>query len=159
MGNARVIFIDEGQKVSGIGETLKLLVDHFGKDKQVVVTGSSSINLLNQTQEPLTGRKWVYQLYPLSLEEIYPNGDFLSALKGLEERLIYGSYPEIVNTTDLSDKAERLIELTSSYLYKDIFEFQQIKNPDVLVRLLKALALQTGNEVAYNEPASLLGVD
>ena len=159
VGNARVIFIDEGQKVPGIGETLKLLVDHFGGEKQLVVTGSSSINLLNQTQEPLTGRKWVYQLYPLSLAEIYPNGDFLSALKGLEERLIYGSYPEIVNTTGFGDKAERLTELTSSYLYKDILEFQQVKNPDVLTRLLKALALQVGNEVAYNELASLVGID
>lgn len=159
VGNARVIFIDEGQKVPGIGETLKLLVDHFGKEKQVVVTGSSSMNLLNQTQEPLTGRKWVYQLYPLSLAEIYPNGDLLSAIKGLEERLIYGSYPEIVNTLELEDKAERLSELASSYLYKDIFEFQQIKNPDVLIRLLKALALQIGNEVAYSELASLVGID
>ena len=159
VGNFKVIFIDEGQKVPGIGETLKLLVDHFGKEKQLIITGSSSINLLNQTQEPLTGRKWVYQLYPLSLGEIYPNGDLLPALKALEERLVYGSYPEIVNTTGLDDKAERLTELSSSYLYKDIFEFQQVKNPDVLVRLLKALALQIGSEVAYNELASLVGID
>lgn len=159
VGKARVVFIDEGQKVQGIGETLKLLVDHFGLEKQVIVTGSSSINLLNQTQEPLTGRKWVYHLYPLSLEEIYPAGDLLSAVKGLEERLIYGSYPEIASTADSSDKAERLGELTSSYLYKDIFEFQQIKNPDVLFRLLKALALQIGREVAYNELGTLVGID
>ncbi len=159
VGKAQVVFIDEGQKVQGIGETLKLLVDHYGQQKQVIVTGSSSMNLLNQTQEPLTGRKWVYHLYPLSLEEIYPNGDLLSAIKGLEERLIYGSYPEIVTTLGNGDKAERLAELTSSYLYKDIFEFQQIKNPDVLFRLLKALALQIGNEVAYNELAALLGID
>lgn len=159
VGKAQVVFIDEGQKVQGIGETLKLLVDHFGQQKQVIVTGSSSMNLLNQTQEPLTGRKWVYQLYPLSMEEIHPDGDLLSAIKGLEERLVFGSYPEIASTLDRGDKAERLGELTSSYLYKDIFEFQNIKNPDVLFRLLKALALQIGNEVAYNELAALLGID
>lgn len=159
VGKSSIVFIDEGQKVQGIGETLKLLVDHYGQEKQVVVTGSSSMNLLSQTQEPLTGRKWVYHLYPLSLEEIYPNGNLLSAMKGLEERLIFGSYPEVAAAQDFGDKAEHLGELASSYLYKDILEFQQVKNPDVLIRLLKALALQVGSEVAYNELSKLLGID
>ena len=159
IGRAKLIFIDEAQKVENIGETLKLLVDFYKKEKQIIVTGSSSLNLLDNTQEPLTGRKYVYQLFPLSLEEIYPDANYLKIIKGLESLMIFGSYPEVVSQTSFEEKKELLRELSSSYIYKDILGFQDIKGPDVLVRLLKALALQIGSQVSYNELASIVGID
>ncbi len=159
IGNKDVIFIDEGQKVSSIGQTVKLLVDHFQDRKQILITGSSRINLLDMTEEPLTGRKAVYNLFPLSLEEIYPGGDLLGAQKGLEQQLIFGSYPEVVTKPSFDDKIELLKELHSSYLYRDILSFQEIRNSDVVSKLVKALALQIGSEVSYNELAGLIGVN
>lgn len=150
VGEAEIIFIDEGQKVQNIGQTVKLLVDHYRDKKQIVVTG---------TQESLTGRKYVYHLFPLSLEEIYPNKELLTVIKELEAFLIYGNYPEVVNKKGFEEKKEILKELTSSYLYKDIFEFQQVKNSNVLTNLLKALAFQIGSEVSYAELARLIGID
>lgn len=159
VGEAKVVLIDEGQKVSTIGQTLKLLADHYKKEKQIVVTGSSSFNLLSSTEEPLTGRKKVFRLFPLSLEEIFPNKDLLTIQKQMESLLIYGSYPEVISESSFDEKIETLKELTSSYLYKDILEFQNIKNPEILTKLLKALALQIGHEVSYTELASVVGID
>ncbi len=159
VNDAKIVFIDEGQKVNSIGQTLKLLVDHYGKDVQILVTGSSSFNLLDQTEEPLTGRKYVYTLYPFSFSELYSN-DLLLANKKLEEHLIYGSYPDVVvNQDTFDDKREVLGELASSQLYKDILEFQEIKNSNVLRTLLEALALQLGSEVSYTELASTIGIN
>ena len=158
VGNSKVILIDEAQKVASIGETLKLLVDYFKKEKQIIVTGSSSINLLENTQEHLTGRKTVFTLFPLSMQEVYPKKK-LEFIKELEQNLIFGSYPETINNEAFDEKIEILKELSSSYLYKDLFEFQQVRNSDVIFSLLKALALQVGNEVSYNELANLLGID
>lgn len=159
IGNKKIIFIDEGQKVPTIGQTVKLLVDHYGKEKQILVTGSSSINLLDSVQETLTGRKFVYTLYPLSLEEIYSRDQILDLFKNLPTYLLFGNYPEIVGLSTFAEKIELLMELQGSSLFKDIFEFQQIKNPTVLRDLLKALALQIGSEVSYNELSNLLGID
>lgn len=155
----KIIFIDEGQKVETIGQTLKLLVDHYKTKKQIIVTGSSSLNLLDKTQEPLTGRKFVYRLYPLSLEEVHGKNDLLNLYKKLEEYLVFGLYPEVVKQDSFNEKIEILKELTSSYLYKDILEFQNIKSPDILMKLLKALALQVGSEVSYHEVSSIIGLD
>ena len=159
IGRTRLIFIDEGQKVENLGQTLKLLIDHYKDSNQIIVTGSSGINLLYSTQEALTGRKIVYDLYPMSLGELFPDKNRLKILKELEILLIYGSYPEVITSETLDDKRELLQELCSSYLYKDIFEFQQVKNSSILNNLLKALALQTGNEVSYNELSGLIGID
>lgn len=159
VGKARFVVIDEGQKVETIGQTAKLLVDHFKKSKQLIITGSSSFNLLDKTQEALTGRKFVYHLFPLSLEEIYPEKNILELKKELETYLIFGNYPEVVTKKSFEEKKELLKELTSSYLYQDILEFQQLKSSTVLLNLLKALALQIGQEVSYTELANLLGVD
>lgn len=159
VGQKKIIFIDEGQKVKTIGETLKLLVDYFKTEKQIIVTGSSSINLLDSMEEPLTGRKLVYTLFPLAMSEIYDQDNYASLLKNLETHLIFGTYPEIVSAQTFEEKKEALIELTNSYLFKDIFEFRVIKNPSILRNLLKALALQIGSEVSYNELANLLGID
>jgi len=159
VGKAKVIFIDEAQKVENIGETLKLLVDFYKKEKQILVTGSSSINLLDQTQEPLTGRKYTYQLLPLSLKEIYPDANYLKIIKEIEGLMIFGSYPEIVSHHSFEEKKELLNELAASYLYKDILGFQDIKNPDILVKILKALALQIGSQVSYNELSNIINID
>lgn len=158
VGNNSLILIDEAQKVQTIGETIKLMVDGF-KDKQVIATGSSSINLLDNTQEPLTGRKVVKNIFPLSMKEIYGQDGFLEFFKNMDEHLVYGSYPEVVLKDSYKEKTELLKEISTSYLYKDIFEFQQIKNSRILYDLLKMLALQIGSEVSYNELANNLGLD
>lgn len=115
--------------------------------------------MLDNTQEPLTGRKYAYNLFPLTLEEIFPANNQLKMLKTLESLLVFGSYPEVVSQRSFNDKQELLQELASSYLYKDILTFQQIKSPDVLLRLLKALALQIGSQVSYSELANTIGID
>ncbi len=159
IGNDKIIFIDEGQKVQTIGQTLKILVDHYKKEKQVLVTGSSSLNLLDKTEEPLTGRKFVFRLYPLSIREIYPDMDLHKIYKDLEEYLIFGLYPDVVNNSSFKEKTRILKELTSSNLYKDILEFQSVKSSSLLVRLLKLLSLQIGKEVSYHELSNNLGID
>ncbi|MDD4901272.1 MAG: ATP-binding protein [Patescibacteria group bacterium] len=159
VGDKKMIFIDEAQKVETIGQTIKLLVDCYKNTKQVIATGSSSINLLDKTQEPLTGRKIIFKLFPLSVSELYPAKDLLKISKELEMLLIYGSYPEVINAKSAGDKEDVLRELNSSYLYKDVFEFQEIKNSSILTSLLKALALQIGSEVSYNELANIVGID
>ncbi len=159
IGQAEIIFIDEGQKVETIGQTLKLLVDYYKKEKQILVTGSSSFNLLSKTQEALTGRKYVFHLFGLSLEEIYSKNNLLAVSKELEDFLIFGNYPEVVNKESFEEKKEVIRELASSSLYRDILEFQQVKNASIIADLLKALALQIGNEVSYTELANLLGID
>ena len=108
IGDAKLIFIDEAQKVESIGETLKLLVDFYKNKKQIIVTGSSSVNLLDNTQEPLTGRKYVYNLFPLSLKEIYPDQNFLKIIKELESLMIFGSYPEVISQKSFKEKSLRI---------------------------------------------------
>ncbi|MDO9231196.1 MAG: ATP-binding protein [bacterium] len=155
----KIIFIDEGQKVKSIGQTVKLLVDRFKKEKQIIITGSSSMNLLDQTAEALTGRKIVFNLFPLSLEELFPKKNPLEISKNLESLLIFGSYPEVINQKSFDKKRNILEELSSSNLYKDILEFQQIRNSAVIFNLLKALAFQVGSEVSYNELSNTIGID
>lgn len=157
IGTARVVFIDEGQKLTTIGQTLKLLADHYKKRLQVVVTGSSTMNLLDKTQESLAGRKKVYTLYPVSLEELFKGQDV--ERKDLEALLIFGSYPHVVTTKKRPDKIDVLKELKTSYLYRDVFDFEGMKNADVFMNLVKALAHQIGNEVSYAELANLLKIN
>ncbi|MEI6126821.1 MAG: ATP-binding protein [Pseudomonadota bacterium] len=157
IGDAKVVFIDEGQKLTTIGQTLKLLADHYKKSMQVVVTGSSTMNLLDKTQESLTGRKKIYTLYPVSLEELSKGKDI--ARKDLESTLIFGNYPEVVTARKPLDKIDVLRELKTSYLYRDVFDFEGMKNADVFMNLVKALAHQIGNEVSYAELANLLKIN
>jgi uncharacterized protein len=159
IGDSKIIFIDEGQKIPGIGNTLKILVDKYKIEKQIIVTGSSSLNLLDQTQEPLTGRKRVFILHPLSILEITPEKSYYKIQNNIQDFLIYGMFPKVVNQESYKDKIEVLKELATSNLYKDIFEFQSIRNPNVLTKLLRALALQIGSEVSMNEIAGLIGLD
>ncbi|OIO48310.1 MAG: ATPase [Parcubacteria group bacterium CG_4_9_14_0_2_um_filter_41_8] len=159
IGKAKLIFIDEAQKVKNIGETLKLLVDFYKNKKQVIVTGSSSLNLLDNTQEPLTGRKMVFNLFPLSLQEMYSDENYSQIIKELESLIIFGCYPEVASQSSFEEKEDLVQELASSYIYKDIFGFQDIKSPDILVKLLKALALQIGSEVSYSELSNTVDID
>jgi uncharacterized protein len=157
IGDAKVVFIDEGQKLTTIGQTLKLLADHYKKSLQVVVTGSSTMNLLDKTQESLAGRKKVYTLYPVSLEEVAKGQNV--ERKELESFLIFGNYPHVVTTRKRLDKIDVLKELKTSYLYRDVFDFEGMKNANVFMNLVKALAHQIGNEVSYTELANLLRIN
>ncbi len=158
IGEKEIIFIDEAQKIEDIGNVLKLLVDNYGEEKQIIATGSSSLNLLSNTSEPLTGRKYVYELYPLSVGEIYSGRHPLDLDKELENLLIYGSYPNIYHSS-MSLKKEHLLEMTRSYLYKDILELEQVKSSSALDKLLSALALQLGSEVSLNELANMINLN
>lgn len=155
IGGKRLVIIDEAQRVENIGLTLKLIADNF-TGIQIIATGSSSFDLSNKIAEPLTGRKNEYYLYPFSLEELRGVYSVLEMDRLLERRMIYGMYPEI--TRDGEDSEKKLKSLAFSYAYKDVLQYQHIKNPEVLEKLLKALALQIGCEVSYNELAGLVGV-
>ncbi|MCF8295067.1 MAG: ATP-binding protein [Bacteroidales bacterium] len=156
LGNYKFVFLDEAQRIPGIGLTLKIITDQF-KDVQLFVSGSSSFDLGNVLNEPLTGRKWEYELFPLSWEEYEDKIGFLKAEQQLENRLLYGFYPEVINSQ--GQERETLKNLATSYLYRDILAFSVIRKPEVLDQLLQALALQMGNEVNYNELSQLIGVN
>lgn len=156
IGDADLILIDEAQRVKNIGITLKLIIDNF-PEKQLVVTGSSAIELSNSINEPLTGRKYEYAMYPFSAEELINEFGAQDERRFLERRLVYGSYPEVVNNA--GEEREVLTDLVGSYLYKDIFSFQDVRKPEVIEQLLQALALQVGSEVSFNELGRLLGLN
>lgn len=155
----RLIVIDEVQKVYNISEALKILVDKFKNKKQIIATGSSSINILDEVSEPLTGRKEVFKLYPLSLNEILQKNGLRALDQNLEEYMLYGLYPEVVTETNIEDKKSKLEELSSSYLYKDVLEFEDIKKSFVLDKLVKLLALQIGSELSFTNLSRTLGLD
>lgn len=157
-GNKKIVFIDEAQRIPNIGLTLKLFTDQI-KDVQVIATGSSAFELSSQVNEPLTGRKYEFMLYPLSFSEMVEAHGFLQEKRLLEHRLVYGYYPEIVTKTGTGEEAELLKLLASSYLYKDLLMLEQVKKPLILEKLLKALALQVGSEVSYQELAQTTGSD
>ncbi|MDZ7720054.1 MAG: ATP-binding protein [Balneolaceae bacterium] len=153
-----LLVIDEAQKIKNVGTALKLVVDHF-PDKYVIVTGSSSFDLANSTEEPLTGRKNVITLYPISLKELSQSTTPYELDKQIEKHLIYGSYPEVVTLNDNGAKKDRITEIKNSYLIKDILEFQRLKRPNVILNLLKLLAFQVGNQVSTVELGKQLGLD
>jgi predicted AAA+ superfamily ATPase len=151
-----VAFIDEAQRVKNIGLTLKMIGD-LKLDTQVVVTGSSSLDLSNEINEPATGRTIEYQLFPLSLSELGADSSEREEQRMLETRMIYGLYPEVVTVP--VDAKRTLMMLTNNYLYKDVLSYRGMKKPDVLQKLVRALALQVGSEVSYSELSNLLGID
>ena len=156
VGNYKIVFIDEAQRVPNIGLTLKLFTDQL-KDVQVIATGSSAFELSSKVNEPLTGRKYEYMLYPLSFAEMVAHHGLIEENRLLEHRMIYGYYPEIVTTS--GDEKMLLKLLAGSYLYKDLLMLEQIKKPLLLEKLLKALALQVGSEISYHELAQTIGSD
>ena len=151
-----IIAIDEAQYVPSIGLGLKMLIDSF-PEKIFIATGSSSFELGNQVGEPLTGRHFLLTLFPLAQSELHL-GSF-TAKANLEQTLIYGSYPEIIATDDVTEKARILNELISSYLYKDVLALEKIKSPDLLRDITRMLAYQIGHEVSMNEIAVTLNMD
>lgn len=156
IGNSKLVFIDEAQRIENIGLTAKIIHDQF-KAVQLLMSGSSAFELRNHTNESLTGRKWEYNLYPISYEELEKSTSYLDARRDLENRLIYGFYPDVINNP--GEERDILNELTQSYLFKDILVYGNIKKPEVLEKILQALAFQVGSEVSYNEIAQLTGVD
>jgi len=156
IGAAKTLVIDEAQRIENIGLCIKLIVDQIPGVK-VIATGSSAFDLANRINEPLTGRKWEYRLYPFSFGEMVNHHGFMEENRLLNHRLIYGYYPEIVNNP--GEEEVRLKQLSSSYLYKDILTWERIQKPDKMERLVQALAFQLGNEVSFNELGQLTGLD
>lgn len=156
IGNKKIIFFDEAQRIKNIGLMLKLITDQI-KTVQVIATGSSAFELANKTNEPLTGRKFEYHLFPLSFIEMTKHTHWLEEKRLLNERLVYGYYPEIVSSSSTRVAVKLLKLLSESYLYKDILALDGVQKPQVLDKLVKALALQVGSEVSFNELARLTG--
>ncbi len=151
----RLIVIDEAQRIENIGLTVKMIVD-AKMEKQVIITGSSALGLGDTIQEPLTGRKWEFTIFPIAWSELKETYTLAKSIPMLEQLLVYGSYPEIIIE---NEKEELLSSLSGSYLYKDILELGGIRKPEVLIRLLQALAWQVGSEVSYNELSRTVGID
>lgn len=156
IGEHKVVFIDEAQRIINGGLTMKMITDRFPQ-VQLLVSGSSALEMGDSINEPLTGRKWEFNLYPITWEEWQDHNDFLTVQAQLEQRLVYGMYPDVLN--NIGDERPVLEELSSSYLYKDLLALAGIRKPDVLQKLVQALALQCGSEVSYNELAQLLNID
>jgi len=154
IGNNSIVFIDEAQRIKEIGLTLKIIIDQI-KPKQLYVSGSSSFDLSNQISEPLTGRKFEYHLFPFSLKELVDHFGFIEESQNLQYRMVFGMYPDIINNP--GNEVELLKNLTDSYLFKDVFMFQDLRKPEMLEDLLEALAHQVGSEVSFNELAQLIG--
>ena len=155
-GNKKYVVIDEAQRIKDIGLKLKLIADEL-PEVQLIATGSSSFDLANEINEPLTGRKWEYKMYPVSFAEMVQNHGLLDEKRLLPHRLVYGYYPDVINNP--GDEKEILKQLSDSYLYKDILMWEQIKKPEKLLKLLQALAFQIGNQVSYSELGQLCGLD
>lgn len=156
IGESKTVFIDEAQKIKEIGTTIKIIHDRMPKVR-VIVSGSSALEIANSVNEPLTGRKWEHQLFPISWHELIKFQGYKEVRKNLNHHLIYGMYPEVLMNPL---KAENVLkELANSYLYKDLLQFETIRKPEILDKLLLALALQVGAEINYNELSNTLRID
>ncbi|MFU8813653.1 MAG: ATP-binding protein [Balneolaceae bacterium] len=156
IGEAEIVFIDEAQRLKNIGLTAKIITDQF-KDKQLILSGSSAFDLNSNIQEPLTGRKWSFNLFPVSWKEWQDHVGYLKSEQDLENRLIFGFYPDVLNHSIRPD--EVLDELVESYLYKDILNYAGIRKPDAIQKLVQAISYQAGQEVVYKEVGDLIGLD
>jgi uncharacterized protein len=150
------IVLDEAQRIPDVGLKIKRIIDQI-PEVRVAVSGSSAFELANRVNEPLTGRKWEYHLYPFSFMELVRYHGFLDENRLLHHRLLYGSYPEVVNA--VGNEKDILKQLSDSYLYKDILMWERIKKPEKIMKLLQALAFQLGSQVSYNELAGIVGLD
>lgn len=157
MGKHKVLIIDEAQKIQDIGQILKLMVDTIEGIK-IIATGSSVFDLANQLGEPLTGRKQTFNLFPLAQMEYSEEENIIQTKSLLEERLIYGNYPELLKYESYKEKAAYLNELVNSYLLKDILEHDGIKNSAKMINLLRLIAFQIGKEVSLEELGRQLGI-
>ncbi len=155
-GDKKIVIIDEAQRIENIGLRLKLITD-FIPEVQLIATGSSAFELANNLNEPLTGRKWEYEMFPISFAEMVKHHGLLTEKRLLPHRLVYGYYPDVINNQ--GNEKEILKQLADSYLYKDVLMLEQIKKPDKLVKLLQALAYRVGSQVSFNELSNLLDLD
>jgi len=155
-GAKPILFIDEAQRIPEVGLCIKLLVDNY-PEIQVIASGSSALELAGSIREPLTGRIYEYHLYPLSYQEMRGHQDPLHEDRLIGQRLVFGYYPEVV--TKPAEQMEILKLLSDSYLFKDLFNLEQIKKPPLLDKIIRAVAFQVGNEVSYNEIAQLVDAD
>lgn len=156
LGDRKIVVIDEAQRIKDIGLRMKVITDQM-KDVQLIATGSSAFELANRLNEPLTGRKWEYQLYPLSFGEMVNHHGLLTEKRLLTHRLVFGYYPEVV--TSIGKERDILKILSDSYMYKDVLALGSIKKSDKLQTLLQAIAFQVGDQVSYSELASTVGID
>jgi len=157
IGDYSIIFIDEAQKVPDIGQILKLMIDNI-KGLTIIVTGSSVFDLTNKLGEPLTGRSITYKLHPFSQFEFSAEENLIQTRARIDERLIYGSYPELMKYNSYSEKASYLKELVNSYLLKDILAYDGIRNSSKIISLLRLVAFQLGKEVSMEELGKQLGI-
>lgn len=158
IGENRYLIIDEAQKIDNIGSILKLMVDEI-EGLHVLITGSSAFDISNSVGEPLTGRKYTYQLHPISQLELQQYENPIETESLLENRLLFGSYPEVISLSNNNEKAEYLMELINSYLLKDILILDKVRNSSKLINILRLLAFQTGNEVSINELSQNVGLN
>ena len=156
IGNNKYVVIDEAQRIRDVGLKMKLITDNI-PDVQLVAAGSSSFELSSVINESLTGRKLEYRMYPLSFAEMVTETGLLEERRMLKHRMVYGYYPEVV--TSPGAEQEVLLNLTNSYLYKDILSLDRIQKSEQLVRLLQSLALQVGSQVSYHELSLQVGLD
>ncbi len=158
IGSDKLLVIDEAQKIDNIGLNLKLIVDHL-PEVQVIATGSSSFELANQVGEPLVGRKWQFFLFPIAQLELAASESGLETAKRLPERLIYGSYPEVITSSGREAKRDLLRSILDNYLFRDLLVLEEIRKSAKLVALLKLIAFQIGSEVSLRELAASLSLN
>jgi predicted AAA+ superfamily ATPase len=156
IGEKKIVVIDEAQRIKNIGLRLKLITDSL-PNVQLIATGSSSFDLANEINEPLTGRKWEYQLFPLSFGELVEYHGLIEEKRLLPHRMIFGYYPDVVN--NIGSEKDILKQLSDSYLYKDVLVWAHIKKSDKILKLLQALSFQVGSQVSYNELGQMCGID
>lgn len=156
IGNHKIVFVDEAQQINSIGKTAKLMVDTFS-GVQFILSGSSSFDLASVSQEPLTGRKRTFFMFPVSWMEWQNHVGYVRAELDLENRLVFGLYPDVLNNQEQQEVVLR--EIAESYLYKDVLLYGNLKKPDEIRNLLQAIAFQVGNEVSYRELGQITGLD
>ena len=157
LGDKKILLIDEAQKIPEIGKILKLMVDEIDGIK-ILVTGSSAFDIDKYTGEPLTGRKTTYNLFSLAEQELDQIENEIEKKDNLRLRLVYGNYPELSHLKNLEDKSEYLKEIVNSYLLKDILVFENIRNSDKILNLLRLVAFQIGGTVSYTELGTQLSM-
>jgi uncharacterized protein len=158
VSNKKILIIDEAQRIQNIGLTLKIIYDHFPGLK-IVTTGSSSFELANKINEPLTGRNMKFMLLPLSFEELSQKASIFELKYNLQNQLIYGSYPDVLALQSKEEKESYLAMLSGDYLYKDILAWENIRKPEILNKLLKYLALQVGSTITYTNIGNNLDIN
>ncbi len=157
IGNYKLLVIDEAQKLSNIGEKLKLMVDEIPGLK-IIISGSSSFDLVNKAGEPLTGRKYTFVLHPLAEAELVQLYNPIQLQETLRSRMIYGTYPELIGITLAAEKVDYLREMVNSYLLKDLLELENVRNSHKMLQLLRLVAFQIGNTLSYQELGTQLGM-